>query len=391
MTGPEYKLSTAVTAKLTAVGDIMLGDGPYCDGFGVGSQIERHGPDFPFERCRDALSDGDLLFGNLEVVISAFDRRRFRFDQTIFRAQPKAIEGLRQAGFDILSLATNHIMQHGQKALEECLQALDRAGIGSTGVQVAALGVQNLRIIEKNGLKLAFLGYNQRPQQYFLDPPSWVPGDPDRILADIARAKAQADLVVVSLHWGHEFIDYPSAAQVELGHRIVDAGAGLVLGHHPHVLQGIERYHGGLIAYSLGNFVFDMPLASSRPTMILNCVLKADEPIDFEIIPCRINDRWQPVILTGKEADRARVEIDRLGNKISVDTNDPAYRTELRGLEEAYRKSVNRWYLTHLLRYRPGRLFANFGGAIARRIIPGRRRHKGRTATTDKSDEPGRA
>jgi poly-gamma-glutamate synthesis protein (capsule biosynthesis protein) len=282
-------------------------------------------------------------------------------------------------------------MQHGQKALEECLQALDRTGIGATGVEVPALGVQNLRIIEKNGLRLAFLGYNQRPQQYFLDPPSWVPGNQDRILADIAKAKAQTNHVLVSLHWGHEFINYPSAAQVELGHRIIDAGASLVLGHHPHVLQGVERYHGGMIAYSLGNFVFDMPLTSSRSTLILSCELKTDGSVYFEIIPCRINDGWQPEVLTGKEADDARADIERLRDRISVDTDDAAYRTELRGLEEAYRKSVNRWYLTHLLRYSPGRLFANFGGAIARRLIPGRRSDKDRITRTDNSDEAGRA
>ena len=366
------------SAIITAVGDIMLGDGPYCDGFGVGSQIECYGPLFPFELCCDELNTADVLFGNLEVVISAFDRRRFRFDQTIFRAQPRAVEGLQQAGFNVLSLATNHIMQHGQKPLEECLQILDRAGIDATGVAIPALGVENLRIIEKNGLRLAFLGYCQRPQQYFLDPPSWVAGNPEIILADIAAAKAQADHVIISLHWGDEFIDYPAATQVKLGHRMIDAGATLVLGHHPHVLQGIERYNNGIIAYSLGNFVFDMGLASSRLTMILTAELKPDGAIDFEIIPCKINDRWQPEILAGDEAARSRAYIERLGEKISLETNETVYRTELKGWEEVYRRSVLRWYLTHLHRYHPSRLVANFGGALARRLMPSRRVDKDR-------------
>lgn len=360
-------MSDSVT--LMAVGDIMLGDNPACDGFGVGSMIERHGPLFPFQRCLEVLQSADILFGNLETVISDFERRKSKFEQTVFRGRPNSVEGLKTAGFDVLSLATNHIMQHGQSALDECLGLLAGSGISVTGIERPELHVHNLRHSIHRGLKLAFLGYNLRPQQYFLDPPCYVGGGADRILADIADARQDADFLVISVHWGDEFMDYPSPEQIHLAHRMIDAGGSLILGHHPHVIQGIERYQNGVIAYSLGNFVFDMWQKEVRQTMILKCELTPGGKINYEVIPVVINLQWQPEIMKGEAARKRSEDIRRLSNKVSVDTSDKRYRAELRSREKAYRRDVLRWYLAHLHRYQPGRLAANLGRVVRRRLF----------------------
>jgi poly-gamma-glutamate synthesis protein (capsule biosynthesis protein) len=365
-------VSDSVT--LMAVGDIMLGESPACDGFGVGSKIDRRGPLFPFLHCLNGLQSADVLFGNLEVVISAFDRHNVSFDQSVFRAQPEAVDGLKAAGFDVLSLATNHIMQHGQQALDECLRRLREAGISVTGIARPEMGIQNFQTLERGGLKLGFLGYNQRPQQYFLDPPSYVPGDADAIIADIAAVRSGVDFLVISIHWGDEFIDYPSSDQVRLAHRMVDAGASLVLGHHPHVVQGVELYGAGIVAYSLGNFVFDMWQTRMRQTMILTCRLARDGRIDYEIIPVEINSHWQPEDMGGREGEDLVQAILRLADKISVDTSPDVYREELRRCNRSYRRDIYKWYLAHMFRYPPRRLAANLGRIAGKRLFRQRTR-----------------
>jgi poly-gamma-glutamate synthesis protein (capsule biosynthesis protein) len=150
---------------------------------------------------------------------------------------------------------------------------------------------------------------------------------------------------------------------------MIDAGGSLILGHHPHVIQGIERYQQGVIAYSLGNFVFDMWQREVRQTMILKCELTPGRKIDYEIIPVEINLQWQPEIVEGKAARESLEAIRRLSNKVSVDTSDTVYRAELRRREEAYRREVLRWYLTHLHRYKPRRLAANLGRVVRRRLF----------------------
>ena len=108
------------------------------------------------------------------------------------------------------------------------------------------------------GVGLTFLGYSLRPRQYFTEEPLYAEGREDGILSDVRAARGESDVVIVSLHWGEEFIDRPSPDDVRLAHAIVDGGADLIIGHHPHVLRGVERRGRGWIVYSLGNFVCDM-------------------------------------------------------------------------------------------------------------------------------------
>jgi poly-gamma-glutamate synthesis protein (capsule biosynthesis protein) len=223
-------------------------------------------------------------------------------------------------------------------------------------------------LFDINGVSICFLGYNLRPQQYFLDPPLYVEGAFEGINTDIAKLRKNVNIIVISLHWGDEFINRPSPEQIELAHKIIDCGADIILGHHPHILQGVEKYKGKVIAYSLGNFVFDMWQDRLRESMILKMEIGNNCEINFEIIPVMINPTFQPEIanpiIGDKIANRLKAISNEIDNNISSLVYENAVKTQLR----KYRREVYWHYLTNIFRYDPRFIYLNFLGAIKRRI-----------------------
>lgn len=355
--------------KIMAVGDIMLGDSPMCYGFGVGSKIQTHGVGFPFEHVSELLNTSDITLGNLEVAVSSFDEKKNTFREIQYRGQPSSVSGLSASGFNILSLATNHIMQHGKAALEETLTLLDKCHIQSTGIEWPERGVENACIKEIHGIKVGILNYNLRPQQYFIDAPLWREPTQELMIDEVRGLAAKSELVIVCLHWGDEFVDHPSSKQVELGRALIDAGARVIIGHHPHILQGIESYNGGLIAYSLGNFVFDMWQARLRESGILEILYDSENnTTNYNFIPVYINDYCQPRPLDGEERMRALESFSKLCQKIHDDADEAEdYRLKVEKLTANYRKEVHRYYLVNLYRYKPRLFIGNVLNAIMRR------------------------
>jgi Bacterial capsule synthesis protein PGA_cap len=217
---------------------------------------------------RDLLGATDLTFANLETPIAPRTSKGSR--SFVFNAGPAAVTALRRAGVGLVSVANNHVLDQGRAGLEETLSELDRLGMPYVGAGEAGREA-GPRLVQLNGLRIAFLGYSRFFNQSGNDCP---PGagrsgrtclkasllDPERAVADVRAAARSHDAVVVSLHWGDEYQAQPREPDVALAHRLVEAGAVLVLGHHPHVLQPLELYPRpdgsmALIAYSLGNFV----------------------------------------------------------------------------------------------------------------------------------------
>ena len=353
---------------VSAVGDIMLGDSPYCLGYGVGSMIAREGPTFPFSQIAPVLRDADVTFGNLEVVLSRFDPHNDPFPQIEYRGQPEAVSGLVESGFDILAVASNHTMEHGAAAFEENLDVLRAAGIVCVGADLPAHETGLTAVVERGGVRFGFAAFNLRPTQYFLAAPPW-PTTPttDGILAAIDELRTAADVVVLSLHWGDEFIAVPSPMQVALAHTVVDHGADIILGHHPHIVQGIERYKGAVIAYSLGNFVFDMWQQRLRRSLVLTLEITSRRDIRHQVVPIEINTAHQPVPLKGPAAAAWIAEVERRKEAIgTVSAED--YARELDARFREFRREVLRHYIRNLFRYPPGRLAENFLGALKKRI-----------------------
>lgn len=345
-----------------AVGDIALGDHPLCAGFGTHSRCRARAPGFPFEHVAPHFKRADLVFGNLECTLSEAGLRPKDYHSIQMRGHASYLGGLQQAGFGVLNLANNHSLQHGRAAFRETEEMLRGAGIAACGVNAGDHRTCREAFVEKQGLKIAFLGYSLRPRQYFTEEPLYAEGYCEQMVEDVRRARAAADVVVVSVHWGDEFIDRPSPQEIGIAHAVMDAGADLIIGHHPHVLRGVERYGRGYIVYSLGNFVCDMLWDSTlRETAIVQCRLTANGVTDFELLPVRINDDYQPVVLQGAAAAALGARIQKLSDHLQRVAETPSmlesmedYNVAAYAAHAKARSKSHRYFLTKAHRFPPG-------------------------------------
>jgi len=251
--GWNFAKNSKKEAQLVFVGDIMLSRN-------IGDTIEKKGSSFYlFEKTKQILSSADVTFGNLETPVSL--RGENQGSIYSFRSDPKALVGLRDAGFDALSVANNHAFDWGALAFEDTLANLKKNNITPVGGGENFTDAHTPRIFTIGRLKIAYLGYSQFAWPSISDKnatPALGTIDVVQIKKDIENAHAQgADTVVVSLHWGDEYEIHANEFQKYTAHTLIDAGADIIIGHHPHVVEEVEEYHGGLIAYSLGNFIFD--------------------------------------------------------------------------------------------------------------------------------------
>jgi poly-gamma-glutamate synthesis protein (capsule biosynthesis protein) len=285
-----------MTLTIYAVGDMMLGEQDLCYNFGVKSVSENKGVVHLFKDVRANLKNGDIVFGNLEAPISNYTAKT-GFEANFFRAEPDAIEGLKNANFNVLSVANNHIMEHGEEAFLSTVSSLKENNITPVGV------ANRTEILEVNGYKIAILAYS------FID--DFIAkslynkiNSEGKILEDIMTIKKSVDLVIVSLHWGYEYVLFPSPEQVEIGRRLIDYGTDIILGHHAHVIQGYEIYKGRPIIYGLGNFIFDDTyIKSTRKSMIAKIrvdMTTKDIKIDFIPVICDPKD-YYPKIAEGPD------------------------------------------------------------------------------------------
>lgn len=278
-----------------AAGDIMLDRG-------VEYKIEKIGNGdfkFPFLKIADELKKADIIFGNLESVIS--DKGRNVGSVNSFRADPKAVEGLVYAGFDIVSVCNNHALDYTGEALEDSLKRLKTAGIKHVGAGFSEKEAFSSKILEVKNTKFGFLAYSNLGSKYWRAEgensgiATVSDNDLKEIKKEVSEAKKEVDILVVSFHWGDEYSASPNGFQELWGRAIIDAGADLVLGHHPHVGQPLEKYNNGWIAYSLGNFVFDQWF--SKETMqgfLLEMKIENKKIKEARLRQVIINNDFQP-------------------------------------------------------------------------------------------------
>lgn len=290
--------------RLMAVGDVMLAQT-------IGRRIVRDGPLAPWAGVVDTFAAADLVFANLECTISA---RGTAADKSFtFRAPPEAADSLVAAGIDVVSLANNHAIDWGVPALRDTIAALDARGVGNAGAGENVDEAHDPLIVERNGLRIAFLayvaslaertGFVTRQWAAGPDKPGLAIARPDVVARDVVSARAVADVVIVSVHGGREYRKDPSNKQRSLAQAAMDAGASLFIGHHPHVLQGYLRTDDTLVAYSLGNFVFDQFEGRPNDSVILDVTLTADGVSEARWIPVIVRDGF-PHLAEGEDADR---------------------------------------------------------------------------------------
>ncbi len=244
---------------------------------------------WPFEKTKDILSAADLTIINLETPLIADCRPTV--DGMIFCGSDKAVEGLISAGVDIATLGNNHAGNYDVEGVEETKKVLTQAGVTPVAIGPAYKEIK--------GTRFAFLSYND-----IGIPEEGIPwADEGKIKVDIATAKKSADIVIVSYHWGVEYVTKPSARQRTLAHMTVDAGADVVLGNHPHWIQPVELYNGKFIIYAHGNFVFDQEWSAETKLGVVGRYTFYDNKlVDVEYLPIRIVEYGQPYFLEGAAA-----------------------------------------------------------------------------------------
>jgi len=290
-TSPTINSSDNSEATMVFVGDIMLSRG-------VGKiMAEQNNWLYPFEHVREYLQKADLVFGNLEGPISG--RGRNQGSIYSFNMDPYAVQGLIDANIGVLSVANNHIFDYGREAFLDTLAVLNLSGIDAVGGGVNFEDAHRTLVRDMKGTKVAFLAYTNLLPRSFGEKDS-VPAtsylDEEIMKHDIGAAKTLADIVVVSFHWGDEYSTKHNDWQERIAHEAVDAGATLVVGHHPHVVQEVEEYHGGYIAYSLGNFIFDQNFSpDTNKGLILEVKVDDKKIIGVKTIGVFFNSSFQPI------------------------------------------------------------------------------------------------
>jgi poly-gamma-glutamate capsule biosynthesis protein CapA/YwtB (metallophosphatase superfamily) len=257
--------------RLASVGDVNLGDAP-------GAAIAAEGPRYPWESVGRTLREADIAFGNLECAIS--ERGEPFPKQYNFRGTPAALAGLRRhAGFDVLNLANNHVGDFGPVAMLDTVREVEELGIRAVGAGPGLDRALRPQVVERLGLRIAFVGFsNVLPLEFAAAPgrPGVAWATPEAVGEAVRAARRRADVVVATFHWGIEKMPYETADQAELARVAADAGAQLVIGAHPHVLQPVRRTGAALVAYSLGNFVFGAQSSETAATGVLETDLSAE-------------------------------------------------------------------------------------------------------------------
>ncbi len=300
-----------VELRIAAVGDIMLGGT-------AAPEMRKYGYDYPFELTQNILKQAQIVFGNLEGPLTD-GAAAGTAKQYIFRSPPdKVAPALARAGFNVVSLANNHTLDYGPEGLEDTRAALEKAGIYYVGAGRNVTEARQPVYMVVEGVNVAFLAYSLTfPEEFWAgsDKPGTAFGHERFVRADIAAAREKADIVVVSFHWGQEGKIELRDYQVQLAHAAIDAGASAVLGHHPHILQGVERYKNGVILYSLGNFAFGSFSNTATRSAIAVLTFRDKQWRELRMIPLNVKNAevvFQPRPLVGPDATQVVQQLQQM-------------------------------------------------------------------------------
>lgn len=294
-------LSNPSSITITAGGDVIFDRK-------VRNLISSSGGEAPLAKVASYFQKADVAIVNLESPVSLRGTRKADKDVT-FRGDPEGIKSLYSAGIDFASLANNHALDYGLEALDDTMALLRESEIEYTGAgrnkdEAERLAIKKLN----NGVNVGFLAYS------YIIPPGFMssenkagiatvrPENYQEIKEKITESKRRVDYLIVHFHWGMEYQDYPLNYQKELGHMVIDSGADLVLAEHPHVIQGLEIYKEKLIAYSLGDFVFDHFSRKTGEAFILELTINSKGLSEAKITPVYLTPQGQPEVATGQDA-----------------------------------------------------------------------------------------
>ena len=291
------------TVTLMFGGDVTLTDA-YTDSVGSDRQ-------WAFS-AMDEARQVDVAMVNLEAPFTT-STTPLPDKQFNFKADPENVQVLKNGGIDIVTLANNHAMDYEAAGLEDTIKTLEQAGIHHIGAGRTLEEARRPEILDVKGQRIAYFGYYDGD---FQAAGAGIAGtnvrQNDRVAADIKAIRSQVDWVVVNYHWGEELAKYPGDYQMDLARFTIDQGADLVVGHHPHVLQGAEIYKGRPIVYSLGNFIFGGKSVSNYDTAVLKVGLK-DKQMKVEFVPVEVKE-FQPRVVSGDRGTEILHQIENVSD-----------------------------------------------------------------------------
>ena len=300
---------------ISLVGDILLSRG-------VEEAIKENSIENLFEGVQKKLNHSEIVLGNLECALTESGVPALKVETLLFKTDPIHAKALCNAGFSILNLANNHSMDYGSEGISSTISALDECGIASLGAGADKTQANQPVFIKKEGIVFGFLGFSDFPADgyfTFSDRADVTFVDRKTLANRVHSAKEECNFLIVSFHWGEEFAPDCDDMQKELAHLAADSGADLIVGHHPHVLQGVEKYGDSYIFYSLGNFVFDkLEPAGTDETVICDVIFDSDGVQSIAFIPMEIVDcKPQPVY--GDKAQNILTRLQELSESLGTD------------------------------------------------------------------------
>jgi poly-gamma-glutamate synthesis protein (capsule biosynthesis protein) len=295
--------------RLVCVGDMQFDRG-------VREVIARNSDSILFEAVKPHLK-GDVVVGNLECPLS-HRGTPVRTTNTIFRGDPEIAPSLRDGGFSLINLANNHILDYGEIAAQDSWEALKAAGLEPLGLKLNGTGQDTLPFVIRETAQgvISFLAYTnfwmaESPKRLTVS--QW---DPSRAEQEISWALDQSDFCVVFFHFGDELVPYPPPEARSMAQAAINMGAALVVGHHPHVLGGIEIYQGKPIAYSLGDFVFDSDHPQRRQTLIMRCYFDRTGVKGIDYLPVTLNE-CIPMPAQAQEREEIQKRLESISAELS--------------------------------------------------------------------------
>jgi len=265
--------------------------------------------DITFNRTMEDITDKkgyDYLFRNVDSMLKAADYVSCNFESAItskpvkkdsfYYANKYAAKGLKFNKFTVVSLANDHVLDYGLEGLKDTVYTLNESNLPFAGANITKKEAENYNMRDINGIKVATLGFNDIKSN---SKGGVLECEPETFLRLIQNANKKADLVIVNCHWGEEYETKQSSRQEKFARAMVDAGADIVIGHHPHVLQPIEIYKDSLICYSLGNFIFDQGWSRTKDSALVNYKLNENGIGEISILPIRIEE-GTPAITSNK-------------------------------------------------------------------------------------------
>jgi len=341
--------------EINAVGDISLGDHPVCVGHGIRKAMEAYGESL-FSEVEPELESSDINLCNIETVVSNRGFKKHSLRSFEMRGNPENISIIARAGFNLFGVANNHAMQHGRDAFDDMVEKISESDVALIGIDDKRGSTAVHEILHDNGKVSCIFAVSIRPEEWTKDRP--VPyslrESVSGLLEEVACLRSRyTGFLVCSIHWGLEFLNFPGPEQIDLGRRLIDLGVDVVFGHHPHVLQPVERYKNGLIFYSLGNFVFDLWPRDTKLTAIAKVKLEEGSPPFYKVVPIKISDQFKPSIASHDDSQEIlkMMSWDNFLEQNELPGTDSEYRARYAHARREFRYSSYRYFISNITKY----------------------------------------